>query len=157
SFPLTDRVVEVDDVAASAAPLTERNGVSASRNGLAVIGVDQIAGGGFDAVTLTAANILPRVIAPGTVAAFGRVRFATTDALDVGRAVTVDTNVIDVSAATASIDAPYVRLGTTGLAQITAKAPRLGANELDVHAALLDVQGQLTVNDAAHVDFHADQ
>jgi filamentous hemagglutinin family protein len=116
------------------------------------LGSDTIAGGGFDAVSLTARPLLtndPLATGASVVRAPGVVTLAGN--LAVGRRLVIDAPVIDVAAGTVRLDAPYVALGSTYATAQYAPAPVAAHRSLTVAAQWLDLVGVSAVSGADHV------
>lgn len=152
-YPFAPRVIDV--VASGAADRlagetfeTFGADYTAAHNGVAVVAMDQVRAGGFDALELTARHLMdvdqtPVVKAPAAIRLSADV--------DVARRVVLDAPAIDVAVPNVRVAAPYVALGSTDAITQFTPTPQAGTNEMRVLAQWIDVVGNSTVTGARHV------
>lgn len=152
-YPFAPRVIDV--VASGAADRlagetfeTFGADYTAAHNGVAVVAMDQVSAGGFDAIELTARHLID-VDHTDEVKTPAAIRLSAD--VDVARRVVLDTPTIELAVPNVRVAAPYVALGSTDTITQFTPAPQAGASEMRVLAQWIDVVGNSTVTGARHV------
>jgi filamentous hemagglutinin family protein len=126
--------------------------IPAAFNGQARISVSEIAGGGFDSLTLEAHNI---VDFSNTLRSTAAIVFEGDTRLDLTRSIVLDAPAIDTGGHAIRLDAGYVALGTTDILSQAGAPATGGAGRLIASAGLIDLIGSARVRGADAINLQS--
>lgn len=150
-FPTGTRSLRVqsEQVPIAVAP---RSAIPEFLNGIATLGADSVAAGGFTALRLSAGNVRGQSQGTNVVFSTGEVRFDGDSALSLARSIQIDAGLIASSGGEAVLAAPFVSFGQSGRQeQDLTLAPQAGAGSLRIDADLIDVIGRSALTGFADV------
>jgi filamentous hemagglutinin family protein len=151
-FPEQDRTIELGPLGGGQVFGTQE--LPTLFRGRALLGVNQIEAGGFDAVALTSRSFTVRNGSISTTH-LGRVQLGADVDLSLGRSLTLDAAVIASNGGSATLAAPLVRLGNTDR-QFQNLAPlTTGTGRVDVDAQQIDVRGSSVLQGFANATLRA--